>query len=100
MLYQQPQDQKIKIFGPVAADTAFMKDKIKKYDVVIGMYHDQVLAPMKALFEFKAINVTLGLPFIRVSPDHGPNTQMLGKNLSNETSLKEAFIFLKKISVN
>ncbi len=92
--------QKIKIFGPVAADTAFMKDKIKKYDVVIGMYHDQVLAPMKALFEFKAINVTLGLPFIRVSPDHGPNTQMLGKNLSNETSLKEAFIFLKKISVN
>ena len=78
----------------------FLKNKkIKKNDVVIGMYHDQVLTPIKALYEFNAINLTLGLPFIRVSPDHGPNSQMLGKNLSNANSLKEALIFLKKISV-
>ena len=47
------------------------------------MYHDQVLTPMKALFGFDAINITLGLPFIRISPDHGPNSSMLGKNLSD-----------------
>ena len=45
----------------------------KSIDVVIGMYHDQVLVPMKTLFGFDAINITLGLPFIRISPDHGPN---------------------------
>ena len=93
-------NKKIKINGPLPADTIFMNEKIKKNDVVIGMYHDQVLTPIKALYEFNAINLTLGLPFIRVSPDHGPNSQMLGKNLSNANSLKEALIFLKKISVN
>ena len=58
------------------------------------MYHDQVLTPMKTLFNFDAINITLGLPFIRVSPDHGPNTSMLGKNKSNPQSLIEALKFL------
>ena len=43
------------------------------------MYHDQVLTPLKTLFNFNAINVTLGLPFIRVSPDHGPNIEMFRK---------------------
>ena len=43
------------------------------------MYHDQVLTPLKTLFNFNAINVTIGLPFIRVSPDHGPNVEMFGK---------------------
>ena len=66
-----------------------------KFDVIIGMYHDQVLTPMKTLFNFDAINITLGLPFIRVSPDHGPNTSMLGKNKSNPQSLIEAFKFLE-----
>ena len=80
--------------GPYPADTIFIKDYIKKYDVIIGMYHDQVLAPMKTLFNFDAINITLGLPFIRVSPDHGPNTSMLGKNKSNPQSLIEALKFL------
>ena len=60
------------------------------------MYHDQVLTPMKALFGFDAINITLGLPFIRISPDHGPNSLMLGKNLSNPKSLIEALKFLDK----
>ena len=73
-----------------------MKDNLKKFDVIIGMYHDQVLSPMKALFGFNAINITLGLPFIRISPDHGPNTPMLGKNLSNPDSLIDALKFLDK----
>ena len=82
--------------GPFPADTIFMKDNLKKFDVIIGMYHDQVLSPMKALFGFNAINITLGLPFIRISPDHGPNTPMLGKNLSNPDSLIDALKFLDK----
>jgi len=86
--------RKFNVDGPYPADTIFIKDYIKKYDVIIGMYHDQVLTPMKTLFNFDAINITLGLPFIRVSPDHGPNTSMLGKNKSNPQSLMEALKFL------
>ena len=60
------------------------------------MYHDQVLTPIKTLYEYDAINITLGLPFIRVSPDHGPNETMVGKNLSNPFSLIQAINFLDK----
>ena len=84
------------VTGPFAADTIFMKDQLKNFDVIIGMYHDQVLTPAKTIFGFKAINITLGLPFIRISPDHGPNSKMLGKNLSNPNSLIEAIKFLDK----
>jgi len=85
-----------KINGPFPADTIFTKSLLKKYDVIIGMYHDQVLSPMKALFGFDAINITLGLPFTRISPDHGPNYSMLGKNLSSPKSLIQALKFLDK----
>ena len=85
-----------KVFGPFPADTLFTKENLKKFDVIIGMYHDQVLSPMKALFNFDAINITLGLPFIRISPDHGPNHSMLGKNLSDPKSLIQALKFLDK----
>ena len=84
------------ISGPYPADTIFLKNNRKKFDVIIGMYHDQVLTPMKTLYEYDAINITLGLPFTRVSPDHGPNETMLGKNLSNPLSLLRAFQFLDK----
>ena len=59
------------------------------------MYHDQVLTPIKTLFEYDAINITLGLPFLRISPDHGPNEKMMGKNLSN-LSLIQSIKFLDK----
>ena len=84
------------VSGPYPADTIFLKNNRKKFDVIIGMYHDQVLTPLKTLFEYDAINITLGLPFIRVSPDHGPNETMLGKNLSNPLSLSKAIKFLDK----
>jgi len=86
----------INIEGPFAADTIFLKDQSNRYDVIIGMYHDQVLVPIKTLFGFEAINITLGLPFIRISPDHGPNIKMLGKNKSNPESLIQAIKFLNK----
>jgi len=85
-----------KINGPFPADTIFTKSLLNKYDVIIGMYHDQVLSPMKALFGFDAINITLGLPFTRISPDHGPNYSMLGRNLSDPKSLIQALKFLDK----
>ena len=88
--------QNYKVFGPYAADTIFLKKNRNKYDIVVGMYHDQVLTPMKALFEYDAINITLGLPFLRVSPDHGPNEKMIGKNKSNPLSLIKALTFLDK----
>ena len=87
---------KIKIFGPYAADTIFLKKNREKFDIIVGMYHDQVLTPIKTLFEYNAINITLGLPFFRISPDHGPNEKMLGKNLSNPQSLIKALTFLDK----
>ena len=73
-----------------------MKKNRKKYDVILGMYHDQVLTPIKTLYEYDAINITLGLPFIKISPDHGPNKKMLGKNKSNPLSLMNAISFLEK----
>ena len=87
---------KINVKGPFPADTIFLKENRKKFDVIVGMYHDQVLGPMKTIFGFKAINITLGLPFIRISPDHGPNYKMFGLNKSKPDSLIQAFIFLKK----
>ena len=84
----------INIAGPLAADTVFLKKNREKYNLIVGMYHDQVLTPMKTLFEYDAINITIGLPFIRVSPDHGPNENMMGKNISNPKSLFEAIKFL------
>ncbi len=63
----------------------------------LGLYHDQVLGPMKTIFNFDAINLTLGLPFLRVSPDHGTNHAMIGKNKSNPQSLISSINFFKKI---
>ncbi|WP_435089266.1 4-hydroxythreonine-4-phosphate dehydrogenase PdxA [Candidatus Pelagibacter bacterium nBUS_29] len=88
------QKLKYNIVGPLAADTIFLKNNRKKFNLIIGMYHDQVLAPIKTLFEYDAINITIGLPFIRVSPDHGPNEAMLGKNKSNYLSLLNSIKFL------
>ena len=89
--------KKYSIYGPFPADTIFMKNNYSKFDVVIGMYHDQVLTPMKSLFEFDAINITIGLPYLRITPDHGPNEKMIGKNLSNPSSLIKTLKFINKL---
>ena len=86
----------INVKGPFPADTIFLKNNRKKFDVIIGMYHDQVLAPIKTIFEYDAINITIGLPFLRVTPDHGPNEKMIGKNISNPISLIRSLEFLDK----
>ena len=86
----------ISVFGPIVPDTAFIK-KFKKFNVVVGMYHDQVLTPFKLIFHFNAINITLGLNYIRVSPDHGPGKDLIGKNKGNFLSLFKCVKFFEKI---
>ena len=89
-------ESKFRVSGPHSADTVFLKNNRKNFDVIIGMYHDQVLTPLKTLYEYDAINITLGLPFDRISPDHGPNKKMLGRNISNPLSLIRAIQFLER----
>ena len=88
--------KKISVYGPLSPDTAFVNFKKKGFNVLVGMYHDQVLSPFKALFKFNAINITIGIPFIRISPDHGIGSDIIGKNVANPTSLIESIKFFKK----
>ena len=88
---------KINIKGPISSDTSFMSFNKHKYDIIIGMYHDQVLSPFKALYNFKAINITLGLPYIRISPDHGVAQDIVGKKKANADSLIESIKFFNFI---
>ncbi len=87
------QDEGIRAFGPFAADTLFSEKNFKKYDLFIAMYHDQGLAPLKALFFNQLVNVTLGLPFIRTSPSHGTAFDIAGKNKADPSSMIEAIKF-------
>jgi len=89
---------KININGPFPADTAFNKKKLITYDVIVGMYHDQVLAPFKAMYGYDAINITLGLKYLRLSPDHGIAKDIIGLNKANPESLISAINFLNKIN--
>ena len=89
---------KIKVSGPVPADSSFVIFKKYKFDVIIGMYHDQVLTPFKALFNYNAINITLGLPYIRISPDHGVAENITGKKIANPRSLIESIKFFNYIN--
>ncbi len=91
--------KKINVLGPFSSDTIFLKKNRKKFDVIVGMYHDQVLTPMKTIFGFEAINITIGLPFVRITPDHGPNYEMFGLNKSKPDSLIQALSFLNKYVV-
>ncbi len=88
---------KISVAGPLIADTVFVKD-FSEYDVLVGMYHDQVLAPFKALYKFNALNLTLGLKYLRLSPDHGTAINLIGKNKANPTSLIKCISFLSSLS--
>ncbi len=88
---------KIKVSGPYSSDSFFSKQGIDKYDVAIGMYHDQVLTPFKALFRFDAFNLTLGLGYLRISPDHGVAEDIIGRGKANPLSLIRSINFITKI---
>ena len=88
---------KLNIEGPFSSDTLFIRN-YKKYDVIVGMYHDQILTPFKTLFHYDAINLTLGLKYIRVSPDHGPARDIVKKNQANYLSLLKCIKFINNIT--
>lgn len=89
--------KKINVIGPVSPDTSFMIYKKYKIDIIVGMYHDQVLTPFKSIFGFNAVNITLGLPFIRISPDHGVGSNIAGKKIANPNSLIESIKFFNNL---
>tara|TARA_Y100000992_G_scaffold212240_1_gene146018 strand:+ start:39 stop:1004 length:966 start_codon:yes stop_codon:yes gene_type:complete len=78
--------QGMKVEGPLVADTIFINN-YKNFDVIVGMYHDQVIAPFKTLYKFNAVNLTLGLKYLRVSPDHGTATNIILRKKANPHSL-------------
>ncbi len=77
----------LNVKGPFPGDTLFQKNKIKEYDVAVCMYHDQALIPIKTLYSGNIINTTLGLDFIRTSPDHGTALDIAGKKKADPNSL-------------
>ncbi|MDP2654522.1 MAG: 4-hydroxythreonine-4-phosphate dehydrogenase PdxA [Candidatus Omnitrophota bacterium] len=87
---QRARARGIQATGPWAADTLFTDDKRKSYDIVIAMYHDQGLIPVKTLYFRNVVNLTVGLPFIRTSPAHGTAFDIAGKNKADPSSMKAA----------
>ena len=90
----------VNVTGPYPADTLFHEKVRKTYDVVLGMYHDQALIPLKTLGFDEGVNTTLGLPFVRTSPDHGTAYDIAGKGLANPQSLIEAIRLARSMSVH
>jgi 4-hydroxythreonine-4-phosphate dehydrogenase len=86
------------VHGPYAADALFHYVFRGDYDVVVAMYHDQGLVPLKMVAFERGVNWTLGLPFVRTSPDHGTAFDIAGKNIANPSSMIEAIRLAKKLS--
>ncbi len=84
--------------GPLPADTMFHAAARSRYDAAIAMYHDQALIPIKTLDFDRGVNVTLGLPFIRTSPDHGTAFDIAGQGIANPTSMVEALRLAHKMA--
>ena len=90
----------IDIEGPFSPDAFFANRLYKNFDMIIGMYHDQVLIPFKMINFGKGVNYTAGLPIIRTSPDHGVAYDIAGKNIADESSMIQAYKYARKIVKN
>jgi 4-hydroxythreonine-4-phosphate dehydrogenase len=90
--------KQINALGPIPADTLFHRAYQGEFDAVVAMYHDQGLAPLKMLAFDTGVNVTLGLPFVRTSPDHGTAYDIAGKGIANPSSMIEAIKLAVKLS--
>ena len=84
---EQLKAEGLDVAGPLAADSMFTPEARRRYDVAMGMYHDQVLTPLKTLDMSHGVNITLGLPIIRTSPDHGTAFAIAGQGLADASSL-------------
>lgn len=97
------QQQGFQVVGPLAPDTVFMRarqapDHPAEFDVVLAMYHDQGLIPIKYLGLDSGVNVTLGLPLVRTSPDHGTAFDIAGQGVADARSLIEAVRLARRLS--
>jgi 4-hydroxythreonine-4-phosphate dehydrogenase len=86
--------------GPFPSDAFFANRSEKNYDLVIGMYHDQLLIPFKIMNFTSGVNFTAGLPIVRTSPDHGTAYNIAGKMIADESSMVEAYKYARKIVIN
>ena len=82
--------EKLEIDGPISADTAFLEEKLNKYDAYLAMFHDQGLPVLKSMGFGDSVNITLGLPFTRISVDHGTAYELAGKNKADPSSFKKS----------
>ena len=87
----------IQAAGPIPADTLFVPERLRLADAVLAMYHDQGLIPLKTVHLEKAVNVTLGLPIVRTSPDHGVAYDIAGKGVADPTSTAEALLLAARM---
>ena len=87
------------VSGPFAPDTVFMQARAGRFDVVIAMYHDQGLIPIKYMGLDQGVNVTLGLPMVRTSPDHGTAYEIAGRGLADPSSMWAAIELAQVLSV-
>ena len=92
-------EKKYHIIGPLSPDTSFLQREKLKIDILIGHYHDQILTTFKTKFDLDAINITIGLPFVRISPDHGVGAEIIGKGIANPESFKKAINFFSQYNV-
>ncbi len=88
------------LFGPYPSDAFFGMKMYSDFDMVLGMYHDQILNPFKLLNFNRGVNFTAGLPIVRTSPDHGTAYDIAGKGIADESSMVEAYFYAKAILSN
>lgn len=89
----------IDVSGPWPGDTVFMQARKGNFDIVVAQYHDQGLIPVKYLGLDKGVNITLGLPFIRTSPDHGTAFDIAGRGIADPSSLETAFDYAERLEI-
>lgn len=92
------QNAGIKVYGPLPADSAWLKTKNGEFDLICGMYHDQIMIALKCIAPEKIVNVTAGLPFVRTSPGHGTAFDIAGKNTADASAMTEAIIYAARHS--
>src|SRR5262249_49487434 len=93
------QQQQFNVVGPMSADTLFHRAYLGDYDAVVAMYHDQGLAPLKMVAFDTGVNWTLGLPFIRTSPDHGTAYDIAGQGIADPSSMIAAIRLAKQLAM-
>ncbi len=97
---QAAKKRKILALGPIPPDTLFHRTLQGEFDFVVAMYHDQALIPLKTLDFYGGVNITIGLPIVRTSPDHGTAYNIAGQNKANPASMAEAILTAVKLAKN